>query len=227
MPMSTIFPLRQQRRVYCAGPLFNESERREMLEIARELRRGGFEPFVPHADGMEFARVEPYLAGQGYDRAATGRLLHEAIFALDVYQVMVGCGALVLNMNGRVPDEGAVAEAAMAWSLGKPLVIFKADARSKIEGRDNPLLAGLTGFETVARIDEIAAALAARQASLDVDPEFRFTCPPHLQRTLSAGASLWRLLETMGGERPDEPVAAAVIELFGAPSAAREPLPAP
>lgn len=43
---NTIFPLRNPRRVYCAGPLFNEAERREMLRIAYVLRRAGFEAFV-------------------------------------------------------------------------------------------------------------------------------------------------------------------------------------
>ena len=68
--MMNIFPLRQTQRVYCAGPLFNEAERREMSAIAEVLRRSGYEPFVPHADGLEFARVQPYLAEQGYDAVA-------------------------------------------------------------------------------------------------------------------------------------------------------------
>src|SRR5690348_8036103 len=144
-----IYPHRETQRVYCAGPLFNEPERREMSSIAVSLRQVGFEPFVPHADGLEFAKVQPHLAAQGYDPAAAGRLLHEAIFALDVYQVVIGCGSLVMNMNGRVPDEGAVSEAAMAWILGKPVVIYKADARTKVSSRDNPLVVGLSDFETI------------------------------------------------------------------------------
>lgn len=213
----TIFPLRPTQRVYCAGPLFNEPERREMTAIAESLRRSGFEPFVPHADGLEFAKVQPYLAEQGYDAADAGRLLHEAIFALDVYQVIVGCGSLVLNMNGRVPDEGAVSEAAMAWSLGKPVVIFKADARSKIAGRDNPLVVGLGDFETIERIDDLGAALAARQSQLLPDAECHVPCPVHLRRILTAGGRLWERLTTLGIDRSPTLVAAAVLEEFGAP----------
>ena len=44
--MATIFPLAHLRRVYCAGPLFNEAERREMLRIAEVLSRADFEPFA-------------------------------------------------------------------------------------------------------------------------------------------------------------------------------------
>ena len=219
-PCSTIYPLRDVRRVYCAGPLFNEAERQEISQIAEHLRAAGFEPFVPHADGLEFARVQPFLAEEGYDAAAAGRLLHEAIFALDVYQVVVGCGSLVLDMNGRVPDEGAVSEAAMAWTLGKPLVIFKADARSKVAGRDNPLVVGLAGFQTVWEIEAIGPALAARIAELAPDADWAAPCPAHLRETLAAGERLWRRLAAMGAARPDDLVATAVMEEFGAPARA-------
>ncbi|HEV7225737.1 MAG TPA: nucleoside 2-deoxyribosyltransferase, partial [Pirellulales bacterium] len=198
MSPTTIYPLRNTRRVYCAGPLFNGPERQEISQIAEHLRDSGFETFVPHADGLEFARVQPYLADEGYDPAAAGRLLHEAIFALDVYQVVCGCGSLVLDMNGRVPDEGAVAEAAMAWSVGKPIVIYKADARSKIAGRDNPLVVGLAGFETIEDIDELGAALAARHAQLPPDADGHVSCAPHLRQTLAVGERLWDRLRAIG-----------------------------
>lgn len=206
-----IYPLRETRRVYCAGPLFNEMERREMSAIAANLRQSGFEPFLPHADGLEFAKVQPYLATQGYDAATAGRLLHEAIFALDVYQVVAGCGALVMNMNGRVPDEGAVSEAAMAWMLGKPVVIFKADARTKVSGRDNPLLIGLSDFQTVDDIEQLGAALAARQAALEVDAQAAYECPAHLRQTLLTGERLWERLRALGDARPCDLVAEAVL----------------
>lgn len=206
-----IYPLRETRRVYCAGPLFNEMERREMSAIAANLRQSGFEPFLPHADGLEFAKVQPYLATQGYDAATAGRLLHEAIFALDVYQVVAGCGALVMNMNGRVPDEGAVSEAAMAWMLGKPVVIFKADARTKVSGRDNPLLIGLSDFQTVDDIEQLGAALAARQAALEVDAQTAYECPAHLRQTLLTGERLWERLQALGDARPCDLVAEAVL----------------
>jgi nucleoside 2-deoxyribosyltransferase len=213
-----IHPLRERRRVYCAGPLFNEPERREMNSIAAALRQAGFEPFVPHADGLEFAKVQPYLASQGHDPAAAGRLLHEAIFALDVYQVVLGCGSLVMNMNGRVPDEGAVSEAAMAWSFGKPVVIYKADARTKVTGRDNPLVVGLSRFETVEEIDDLGQALARRYADVQPNPETVVPCPPHLGETLMVGRRLWERLQAMGVARPSDQVAEAVLDEFGRPA---------
>lgn len=213
-----IYPLRESRRVYCAGPLFNEPERQEMNSIAAHLRQAGFAPFVPHADGLEFAKVQPYLAEQGYDSAAAGQLLHEAIFALDVYQVVVGCGSLVMNMNGRVPDEGAVSEAAMAWTLGKPVVIYKADARTKVTGRDNPLVVGLGDFETIDEIADLGRVLTARYAELRPDADTAIPCPPHLSRTLTAGERLWQRLQAMGVNRPCDQVADAVMREFGQPA---------
>lgn len=213
--MPHILPFQHLNRVYCAGPLFNEAERQEINRLAEALAEGGFEPFRPHADGMEYSLVRPYLIEMGYDPAAAGRLLHEAIFALDTYQVMVGCGTLVMNLNGRVPDEGAVAETAMAWTLGKPIVIFKEDVRSMITGRDNPLIVGQTRFETIDRMDAIAEALWARIAELSPDPHQEVYVPPHVASVLEAGRQIDQQLKNLGDGRADAVVAELVLALFG------------
>ncbi|MEK6233440.1 MAG: nucleoside 2-deoxyribosyltransferase [Planctomycetales bacterium] len=212
-------PYQHLDRVYCAGPLFNERERQEMVEIADVLEDAGFDPWGPHRDGMEFAQVHPYLVSSGYDYAYVGQLLHEAVFALDVYQVMLGCGSLVCNLNGRVPDEGAVSETSMAWSLGKPIVLYKDDVRTKIEGRDNPLVVGLTDFRTIKELRMIGPALQDRLDELDLDPEFEHPFPHHLQEVLRAGDCLWSQLDQMGHERPAPEVAEIILELFGSKSA--------
>lgn len=209
-----MLPHRYTQRVYCAGPLFNAAERREMVEIARVLTLAGFEPWVPHRDGMEFAEVHPYLVAQGYEHAQIGHLLHEAVFALDVYQVILGCGALVANLNGRVPDEGMVSETAMAYMLGKPIVLYKEDCRSMVEGRSNPLVVGMTGFKTVDEIEQIPEALAGRIAECGLPAEREWHCPPHLELPLARGGQLWDQLQAMGEERPSAAVAEVVLELF-------------
>jgi hypothetical protein len=47
----------------------------------------------------------------------------------------------------------------MAWTAGKAVVLFKDDVRSKIDGLDNPLVAGLGGFRLVSHSEELPRAL--------------------------------------------------------------------
>jgi nucleoside 2-deoxyribosyltransferase len=149
-----------ERRIYCAGPIFNSSERAEMEILAEALEQAGFTTFLPHRDGFLFGAIVPHLTRAGYPLDVAQWLARQAIFGLDVYQVLVACDGTVVNLNGRVPDEGAVVEGAMAWTAGKAVVLFKDDARSKIDGLDNPLVAGLGGFRLVNHSDDVPRALA-------------------------------------------------------------------
>ncbi len=85
-------------------------------------------------------------------------MIQRAIFWVDTYEVVSACQGLVLNMNGRVPDEGAVTEAAMAWMAGKAVVLYKSDSRSLIQGDDNELVLGLGNFVKVSTVPETAYA---------------------------------------------------------------------
>jgi nucleoside 2-deoxyribosyltransferase len=148
-----------EHRIYCAGPLFNPSERAEMEMLAETLELEGFKTFLPHRDGFLFEAIVPDLVRAGYPLDVAQWMARQAIFALDVYQVLVSCEGTVVNLNGRVPDEGAVVEGAMAWTVGKAVVLFKDDARSKIDGLDNPLVAGLGAFRLVSRSEELPRAM--------------------------------------------------------------------
>jgi nucleoside 2-deoxyribosyltransferase len=201
-------------RVYCAGPLFNQAERTEMTAIAECLARAGFRVYLPHRDGMEFRLVLDVLVERGWSAATAGEFLHAAIFALDVYQLAAECDAMVWNLNGRTPDEGAVAEAAMAWTLGKPLVAYKDDVRSLISGRLNPLLAGMVDFETADDFETLPQALAAACAQTQrVDGSLE-RLPPKMQRAVRDGGRLWEALRTSSARRNDEFIADVVAELF-------------
>jgi nucleoside 2-deoxyribosyltransferase len=145
-------------RIYCAGPLFNRPEQEEMAEIARTLQESGFATFLPHKDSFAFPDVHREFLRAGYDDAEASRMIQRAIFCLDTFEVLSACDGFVLNMNGRVPDEGAVAEAAMAWMANKSIVLYKSDSRSLIQGNDNPLVAGLGSFVKVSTTPEIAYA---------------------------------------------------------------------
>lgn len=142
------------KKIYCAGPLFNNKEKEEMQEIADVLEAKDFDVFLPHRDGFEFANLSTAIEEFIQSKKATNLLLQKAIFTLDVYQVLSSDG-LILNINGRVPDEGAMVEAGIAWNAGKKIVIYKNDSRSLINGEDNPLLIGLSDFVIISDISAI------------------------------------------------------------------------
>ena len=143
-----------REKIYCAGPLFNPKEREEMAEIAKCLQNGGYRVFLPHKDGIELAALSQALLDSGCSVKDANELLSKAVFHIDAFHVADSDG-LVLNLNGRVPDEGAMVEAGIAWALGKPVVIYKSDARSVLLGVDNPLVLGLSMFRVVTEVSAI------------------------------------------------------------------------
>ena len=146
-------------KVYCAGPLFNPIERQEMEAIAKALDQQGHITFLPQRDGLELSRLETQLRESGLSIDSASKAIDSAIFHLDVYKLLSWSEAIVINLNGRVPDEGTIVEAALAWHAGKALVLYKCDSRTPFYGRDNPMLTGLGNFDIVSRIEDIGAAL--------------------------------------------------------------------
>jgi nucleoside 2-deoxyribosyltransferase len=182
-------------RIYCAGPLFNPSERAEMEMLAEALEQAGFKTFLPHRDAFLFGAIVPDLVRTGYPLNVAQGMARQALFALDVFQVLVSCDGTVVNLNGRVPDEGAVAEGAMAWTAGKAVVLFKDDARSKIDGLDNPLVAGLGGFRLVSRSEDLPRALTRALAEHPPEPLRVESLPSPTRQVVERGQ---RLTETSG-----------------------------
>lgn len=200
--------------VYCAGPLFNEAERREMTEIADALIAAGYRVYLPHRDGMEFRLILNILTERGWEATDAAQFLHAAIFALDVYQLAVECDSMVWNLNGRVPDEGAVSEAAMAWTLGKPLVAYRDDVRSLIAGRVNPLLVGMVDFQTVACIDDLPHALESARSRVSDSDITQNEFSNRMANAVRDGRSLWDALRREHEDGDNEFIADVVARLF-------------
>ena len=188
-------------RVYCAGPLFNRAEQAEMAEIAMLLEGAGFRTFLPQRDGLVLDEVRRKLLHGGYDTSEAGRMVQAAIFWLDAFEVLHGCQGLVANLNGRVPDEGTVAEAAMAWMAGKAVVLYKSDGRSLMHGADNPLVAGLGHFVTVSTIPEVAYAFA--QLFRKRAPQRAVALPLAVTSAVEHGRRLSAALALITGTVPD------------------------
>ena len=173
--------------VYCAGPYWSPEETQTLSELARILEQAGFRTYLPHRDGIEglvweqAAKIPP---------AQEDAVLPKAVLALEVYQIVERCRALVFTMNGRVPDEGGVFKTALAYATGKPLVICKNDNRSAFHGNDNSMVTGLTpAFTTINRLSKLPAELAKGLTSTTGS----FAVPTHLRATLALGRRLWDL----------------------------------
>jgi len=145
------------KKVFIASPLFNEKERQFNEEIDLVLKHAGYETFLAQKDGFLYKDIVEEMKKQGIINPEITAL--KLIYRLDLYQACEGCDATVLNMNGRVPDEGALIEAALSFRSEKPLVIYKDDSRSLIDGKDNPLIIGLTELEVVDKLEDIPKKL--------------------------------------------------------------------
>jgi nucleoside 2-deoxyribosyltransferase len=146
-------------RVYCAGPLFNAYEQAEMSQIASVLEEAGYSTFLPQRDGLEFTHLALECQAHSMRCDVAHALVQRAIFALDIYELLGNADAVVANLNGRVPDEGAIVEAALAWHSGKALGLYKADTRATFDGSDNPMLTGLGGFCLITQIPDLPGAV--------------------------------------------------------------------
>jgi nucleoside 2-deoxyribosyltransferase len=171
-------------RIYCAGPLFNNAERQEMALIAQQLEESGYETFLPQRDGIEFSKLNQLLLQKGLVAMDANHLLARAIFCLDVFQLLEATHAVVVNLNGRVPDEGTMVEAALAWHAAKPVVLYKSDSRSLLNGEDNPMVTGLGGFNI---ISDLALLPGAVKAALGKNHK------KNLREALAAGQRMTRI----------------------------------
>lgn len=154
-------------KVYCAGPMFSVGDKHEMSLIAEHLEGQGYETYLPHRDGLELGELMsdlPILQSlkkvKYIEMEYFTYWVQFAIFALDIYCLFIESDVVVMNLNGRVPDEGACCEVAMAFTAGKPIIHYKEDFRSLMMGRDNPMVAGLPigpvgGFDYCRSLDEI------------------------------------------------------------------------
>ena len=120
------------KKVYFAGPLFNQSEKDFNLKLTNVLEEFGYEVFLPQRDGIEAALLE----------GKTEEELIDIIFTLDEKNVL-DADIIFMNLDGRVPDEGACVELGIAYQSGKRCYGFKTDTRSVELGMDlNPMISG-------------------------------------------------------------------------------------
>lgn len=174
-----------------------------MTAIARVLEAEGYATFLPHRDGLE-AHVMKFLNSPlGMNVLKSRQVVDRLIFALDVFQIIERCECIVVNMNGRVPDEGAVAEAAIAFMAGKPVVLYKDDCRSVFRGRDNSMVTGLGAGPKVGRLADIPKAVqkvCAERRNKGAADTAKADLPPDVAQTVALGKKVWKLMEFLGAD---------------------------
>ena len=120
------------KKVYFAGPLFCKAEKDYNLTVANILEQAGYQVFLPQRDGCESCLLKDKT-----DEEKT-----KMIFDMDTSEIYKA-DVLFMNLDGRVPDEGACVELGIAYALEKPCYGIKTDARTTEAGLDlNPLIAG-------------------------------------------------------------------------------------
>lgn len=133
-------------KVYIAGPLFSEAEKRFNSEITDFIEDMGFDTFLPQRDGYELAEEE------NMDSAA------EKIFNYDIAQID-DSDVVVFNMDGRVPDEGACVEVGYACGKNKECIGLKTDTRTLIDSRDSHKILGPLKGRVAADLEELGEYL--------------------------------------------------------------------
>ncbi len=131
--------------VHLAGPEYSPEEVEGMAGRATLLEGSGFEVYLQSRDGIGSVLVTHETPeGCAGSEQLYRTVLESAAFALEIYQLVHKCDCLVFNMNGRVPDDGGAFLAAVAFTLGKPVVLYKRDHRTKLYGNDNAMISGLS-----------------------------------------------------------------------------------
>ena len=191
--------MRQSSVVYLAGPAYSPEETAGQETIATMLEESGFGVYLPSRDGIEpnisaLALVDDPMEHEQHDRA----ILESAVFALEIYQLVDRCDCLVFNMNGRVPAEAGAFAAAVAFTVGKPVVLYKLDHRSKLHGNDNAMILGLSyDFSKVTKPGEIPGELekAIGKSKRFEGAPCRGGIPPFVRITAELGHDVWKALQ--------------------------------
>lgn len=124
-------------RLYLAGPLFTQADRRWLRELAGGLRERGHHVFLPQDDaGLPLLRDPPDYHG-AFESCREG---------------IDGADAVVAVLDGADADSGTAWECGYAFARGKPIVALRTDFRG---GEDQGL--NLMLRRSAARVVERAA----------------------------------------------------------------------
>jgi nucleoside 2-deoxyribosyltransferase len=148
--------------IYISAPLFNEMEIKFNENVSKFLEKRGFSTYLPQRDGGE----DEMLLKEPEFWPETSR----RVFERDV-NALKDSSALLMIMDGRVPDEGACVELGMAYAYGKICIGFKTDTRSFATGQNNLMLDYSFSYGIVRNWDQLNTLL--RKIKADIKKNFK------------------------------------------------------
>jgi nucleoside 2-deoxyribosyltransferase len=189
----------KKKRIYCSGALFCPTEVSEMAKISNTLEDAGYDTYLPQRDGGEtilMMLADNPFAGSNFTHPISN-FLSNTSFALDIYEILK-CDYFLINLNGRVPDDGAISELGVAFAAGKPIVQFKSDIRSMFNGRDHPMISGATSnLPSVSQLGLIPNAIeqiANYVNSFGENQYFELNIPHNVKQIIDRGFKVWKFL---------------------------------
>ncbi len=188
--------------VYCSGALFSPEDLKAMRDISNQITSIGFHTFLPHYDGLE-----AFVLNQANSSISNSILLkpiqkfiNKAIFALDIYQIISVCDYFVINLNGRIPDDGAVVELGLAIAYNKPIIIYQNDLRAKYNNLNNlSIMGAIRHSHYINSLSEISEII--KKISLaDYPPVTEY--PDNIKRQLEFGEKVWKFIQKINFFKP-------------------------
>ncbi len=112
-------------KLYLAGPLFTQAERRWLRELSDGLRGAGHVVFLPQDESDEPLRRDPPDLGATFERNRAA---------------LAACDAVVAVLDGPDADSGTAWECGYAAGLERPVVALRTDFRGGEDGGLNLML---------------------------------------------------------------------------------------
>ena len=136
-----------KKKIYMAGPLFNEGDRYTNQINSDALRAAGYTTFLPQ---------EIIITNE------SSELVKAACFYMDFKAIRL-CDLLLANCNGIDIDSGTAAEIGLAYGMQKKMIAYKSDVRNYYneEHRLNNFVGGLLDNRVYSTLGEVLAAIEA------------------------------------------------------------------
>ena len=130
-----------KKKIYMAGPLFNEGDRYSNQLNSDALRKAGYATFLPQEVVID---------------KDSSKLVKDACFYMDFKAINL-CQIVVANCNGIEIDSGTAAEIGMCYALNKKIFAYKSDVRNYYNEnyKLNNFVGGLVNNITYSNIEDI------------------------------------------------------------------------